>query len=37
VLSDKDIADWDKIRKKFLKLKYKNFIYVDGKVAEKKR
>jgi hypothetical protein len=34
-VSDEDIADWDKIRKKFLKLKYKNFIYVDGKDCRK--
>ena len=34
MLNKKDIADWDKIRKRFLKIKNRNYVYVNGKNAE---
>lgn len=35
MLNKKDIADWDKIRKRFLKIKNRNYVYVNGQECRK--
>jgi hypothetical protein len=35
LFTEKDIDDWDKIRKKILSSNDKNFVYVDGKTCRK--
>ena len=35
LLDEKDIADWDKIRKNFLKIKNSNNVYVEGEECRK--
>jgi len=35
LLNEKDIADWDRIRKRFLKIKNSKSVYVDGTECRK--
>ncbi|MDO4945306.1 MAG: hypothetical protein Q4E74_08935 [Ruminococcus sp.] len=35
MLNEKDKDDWDKVRRKLLKLKNKDNVYVDGKECRK--